>query len=451
LAQQSQPPRQERIGLSTFYADAIIPAAGTQLVSGVPASFSLPKGSGLGIARGDLGFQIVVPDGSTTLQIQLVTTTPGVDVDLYVRFGQDVDIAGGQPVADYRSEGLTGNETLLITTGSTPPLKAGAYYIAFGIFNPVAASGNVTATVGTASNPPTPPSVVYAWQTDWNTYAAAVSPFLQTFPFSGSFTSITHPKFDGKQVTWQGTISSNPAVPNSAYVRISMAPVQLILSNGRSEVLSVLDLIPNPADIVSWNPQVLPTGKQISFRATLGTSFTGLTAGSISIFIPATVELDIRAYDAELLGQPPTISQNGVVNGASFQLGVVPNSWITIQGTSLAATTNDWNKAIVNGNLPTSLDGVSVNIGGKPAYINYVSPTQINAVAPDVGFGPMSVTVTNANGASVAFTATSQQFGPAFFLWASKYAGNCSRPWFCGSSPIVPSDFSGQTSRNRLT
>jgi hypothetical protein len=28
---------------------------------------------------------------------------------------------------------------------------------------------------------------------------------------------------------------------------------------------------------------------------------------------------------------------------------------------------------------------------------------------------------------------------------------NCSRPWFCGSSPIVPSDFSGQTSRNRLT
>jgi hypothetical protein len=28
---------------------------------------------------------------------------------------------------------------------------------------------------------------------------------------------------------------------------------------------------------------------------------------------------------------------------------------------------------------------------------------------------------------------------------------NCSRPWFCGSSPSVPSDFSGQTSRNRLT
>jgi putative DNA methylase len=33
----------------------------------------------------------------------------------------------------------------------------------------------------------------------------------------------------------------------------------------------------------------------------------------------------------------------------------------------------------------------------------------------------------------------------------AKTEGNCSRPWFCGSSPSVPSDFSGQTSRNRLT
>ena len=35
------------------------------------------------------------------------------------------------------------------------------------------------------------------------------------------------------------------------------------------------------------------------------------------------------------------------------------------------------------GNLPASLDGVSVMINGKPAYVQYISPTQINAIAQD--------------------------------------------------------------------
>ena len=55
---------------------------------------------------------------------------------------------------------------------------------------------------------------------------------------------------------------------------------------------------------------------------------------------------------------PPTISQNGVVNGASFQPGMVPDSWVTITGTGLSSVTDSWDKAIVNGKLPTSLDGV---------------------------------------------------------------------------------------------
>jgi hypothetical protein len=123
LEQQSQDLRRDPVGLARFEAAA---TAGTQLVSRVSAPFSLPQGKGLSFANGSLGFQIVVPPGSTTLHIQLVTATPNVDVDLWVRFGQDVDIAtNGLPLAAYLSEGLTGNETLLITTGSTPPLQAG--------------------------------------------------------------------------------------------------------------------------------------------------------------------------------------------------------------------------------------------------------------------------------------------------------------------------------------
>jgi uncharacterized protein (TIGR03437 family) len=114
---------------------------------------------------------------------------------------------------------------------------------------------------------------------------------------------------------------------------------------------------------------------------------------------------------------PPAISANGVVNGASFQPGVAANSWVTIQGTNLAPKTDDWSNSIVNGALPTSLDGVSVSIGGKPAYIYFISPGQINVLAPNVPPGPVTVTVTTAGGTSAPVTATASAYGPSFFVW----------------------------------
>jgi uncharacterized protein (TIGR03437 family) len=114
---------------------------------------------------------------------------------------------------------------------------------------------------------------------------------------------------------------------------------------------------------------------------------------------------------------PPSIFDNGVVNGASYQPGIVPNSWVSIGGTHLASKTDNWVHAIVDGKFPSELDGVSVTIGGKPAYINFISPSQINLVAPDVGFGSLPVTVTTTGGTSPTFMVTSHEYGPAFFQW----------------------------------
>jgi uncharacterized protein (TIGR03437 family) len=115
----------------------------------------------------------------------------------------------------------------------------------------------------------------------------------------------------------------------------------------------------------------------------------------------------------------PVIDQSGVVSGASFQPGIASDAWITIEGTNLSPVTDTWATAIVDGALPTSLDGVSVSVGGQPAYIEYVSPNQINAVAPNVGTGTASVTVTSPSGTSSAVTAAAQAEQPAFFQWGS--------------------------------
>ena len=119
----------------------------------------------------------------------------------------------------------------------------------------------------------------------------------------------------------------------------------------------------------------------------------------------------------------PSIDAGGVVNGASFQPGIVPGSWLTIKGSNLSPVASDtWDKAIVNGKLPTSLDGVSVNVGSKQAFVYFISPGQINVQAPDVGTGPVPVTVTTPTGTSVAVTANVVAQSPAFFLWPGSQA-----------------------------
>ena len=118
----------------------------------------------------------------------------------------------------------------------------------------------------------------------------------------------------------------------------------------------------------------------------------------------------------------PLIFADGVVNGASFQPGIAPGSWATIEGRNLASGQDNWDDSIVAGKLPTKLDGVTVTVGGQAAYPYYISPGQINFLVPNVGAGPLQVTVTNSFGMSSAVTVTSRQYAPAFFTWLGSQA-----------------------------
>ncbi len=153
----------------------------------------------------------------------------------------------------------------------------------------------------------------------------------------------------------------------------------------------------------------------------------GVNVGALDIALDSSGNLYIyggnRVYKVSGLSGsttppgPPVISANGVQNGASFLPGAVANSWVTIKGSNLSPVTDNWTSSIVNGVLPTSLDGVSVSMGGLPAYIYYITPGQLNVLAPDISPGPVSVTVKTPSGTSAAVTATVSAYGPAFFLW----------------------------------
>ncbi len=111
-----------------------------------------------------------------------------------------------------------------------------------------------------------------------------------------------------------------------------------------------------------------------------------------------------------------------VVNGASFAPGFAAAQWVTISGNNLYSGAPK-SFGFVNGVYPTSSDGLSVTIGGKPAFLNYVSPTQLNVISPDLsGSGPVEVVVTNNEAPGESFSAVLERFAPAFFLWPGEYA-----------------------------
>ncbi len=135
-------------------------------------------------------------------------------------------------------------------------------------------------------------------------------------------------------------------------------------------------------------------------------------------------QVTLAPYDGILLQRQtplsiPAVRVSSVVNAASFQPAIASGGFVSIVGTGFGNSSRSWtNSDFSNGNLPVSLDGVSVMINGKPAFVEYISATQINAIAPeDDTIGPVAVQVMTPQGASFAATVLKQKLSPAFFTY----------------------------------
>ena len=180
-----------------------------------------------------------------------------------------------------------------------------------------------------------------------------------------------------------------------------------------------------------WIPPAINAGDLVVYIAALAANGDNTSHGDHTY----TARYTLTPTSAGPAPQP-AISSGGVVNAASFQPAVSAGSWVAIQGANLAGNTRGWSAGdFAGGALPTQLDGVSVRIDGKPAYVAFISPAQINVQAPaDSALGPVPVEVTYNGSTSPAGTAQLQAVSPAFFLWSGKYAV-ATRPDFSLAAP----------------
>jgi uncharacterized protein (TIGR03118 family) len=134
-----------------------------------------------------------------------------------------------------------------------------------------------------------------------------------------------------------------------------------------------------------------------------------------AIYFTAGTDNELHGLLGSLQAAPTATS---VANAAGGVTGIASNAYISIYGADLAPITRNWTNSDFSGvNLPTSLDGVSVTIDGKPGFVYYISPKQIDVLTPvDTTTGPVPIVVTNNGLVSASVTATMNAFSPAFFL-----------------------------------
>jgi uncharacterized protein (TIGR03437 family) len=105
----------------------------------------------------------------------------------------------------------------------------------------------------------------------------------------------------------------------------------------------------------------------------------------------------------------PAISLGGVISASNYGgfKAIAPATWVEIYGVNLATTLSQtWAGTDFVGNqAPSALGGTKVTVAGKSAYVDFVSPGQVNVQVPSgIPTGAQQVVVTTAGGSSIPFT-----------------------------------------------
>jgi uncharacterized protein (TIGR03437 family) len=218
------------------------------------------------------------------------------------------------------------------------------------------------------------------------------------------------------------------AIPNGQgyYARLSVGSSTLYMENNSN--LYTINTTTGAATQVGTTD---PNGYLSSvLLLEYGTYYVGFGSGIATINV-ATGQIDAHSSIFGAGGSPvalapdplvtPTPGITGVTNAEGGAATIAPNTWVEINGSNLgpAGDVRIWgNSDFVGGQLPTSLDGLSVTVNGVPAYVYYISPTQVNILTPpNVMAGMVPVQVSNNGVVSASFLVQAQAEAPSFFVF----------------------------------
>ncbi|HTS50963.1 MAG TPA: IPT/TIG domain-containing protein, partial [Bryobacteraceae bacterium] len=161
-----------------------------------------------------------------------------------------------------------------------------------------------------------------------------------------------------------------------------------------------------------------------------GTYYVGFGSGIATINV-ATGQIDPHSSIFGAGGSPvglaplplttPTPLVTLVANAEGGGATISPNSWVEIKGSNLAppGDIRIWQSTdFVNEQMPTALDGVNATVNGVPAYVYYISPTQVNILTPPNAIsGSVPVQVSDNGVISANFMVQAQAEAPSFFVF----------------------------------
>ena len=173
----------------------------------------------------------------------------------------------------------------------------------------------------------------------------------------------------------------------------------------------VITLVENNGPTVSFY-----SFANFTFFYTGAATCTGVTSCGVGL-VGLTPNATMTGPITGTFDPTPAITPSGVITAGNYGgfPSIAPATWVEIYGVNLATTrSQQWASTDFNGTqAPAALGGTTVTVAGIPAFIDFVSPAQVNIQVPSgVAAGPQPLVVTTAGGVSAAYTVTVNSVEP---------------------------------------
>jgi uncharacterized protein (TIGR03437 family) len=240
---------------------------------------------------------------------------------------------------------------------------------------------------------------------------------------TGSVNTVGQKFLRGYQITDEnGRVSFTTVYPGwymgrtiHIHVRVRTYNGSTVLSNFVSQIFfddAINDVVMANSSYSRNSNRDTRNANDMVYNVANNTRMLATTTGSVASGYAATITMG-ALFQTPAAGSP-AISSGGITNAVSGVAGAASGSWVSIYGTNLASAAKALAVSdIANNAIPTSLGGVSVQINNKPAFVQYVSATQVNVLAPDdSATGNVAVALTNSAGTSNSVQVNLQRFLP---------------------------------------